>query len=196
MAMRNRRSMLALAGVVMLMAGAAWASVPLYDWFCRVTGFGGATVAADTVPDSILERTVLVRFDASLERNMPWKFRPAEREIEVRLGESVIMHYEASNPTSQPIAGTASFNVFPFTAGGYFVKLDCFCFQEQVLQPGETVLMPVNFYIDPEIIDHPEAGAAATITLSYTFHRTEMPEEVAAADTPALTGQTYAFEGV
>jgi cytochrome c oxidase assembly protein subunit 11 len=175
----NTRTAAQAVGVVLFMGSLAWASVPFYDWFCRVTGFGGATGVAEAAPDTILERTVTVRFDGSLERGMPWTFKPVERTMEVRLGEVGLAFYEAHNPTDQPIAGTASYNVAPYAAGGYFTKIDCFCFEMQVLQPGETVLMPVTFYVDPAIVDDAEAGHLTNITLSYTFHQTELPEEQA-----------------
>jgi cytochrome c oxidase assembly protein subunit 11 len=175
---KNRTAAQAV-GVVLFMGSLAWASVPFYDWFCRVTGFGGATGVADAPPETILDRTVTVRFDGSLERGMPWTFKPVERTMELRLGEVGLAFYEAHNPTDRPIAGTASYNVSPYSAGGYFTKIDCFCFEMQVLQPGETVLMPVTFYVDPSIVDDPEAGELQHITLSYTFHQTEMPEEQA-----------------
>ncbi len=174
---RNKQTLLTLIGVVMLMGGAAWASVPLYDWFCRVTGFGGATVRAESVSGESLERTMKVRFDASRGRDMPWNFRAVEREIELKIGESALAFYEAHNPTKFPVAGAASFNVYPFSVGGYFVKIDCFCFEEQLLQPGERVQMPVSFYIDPEIVNDPETRSLRSITLSYTFHRIELPHE-------------------
>ena len=174
---RNKQTLLTLIGVVMLMGGAAWASVPLYDWFCRVTGFGGATVRAESVSGESLERTMKVRFDASRGRDMPWNFRAVEREIELKIGESALAFYEAHNPTKFPVAGAASFNVYPFSAGGYFVKIDCFCFEEQLLQSGERVQMPVSFYIDPEIVNDPETRSLRSITLSYTFHRIELPHE-------------------
>ena len=174
---RNKQTLLTLIGVVMLMGGAAWASVPLYNWFCRVTGFGGATVRAESVSGESLERTMKVRFDASRGRDMPWNFRAVEREIELKIGESALAFYEAHNPTKFPVAGAASFNVYPFSAGGYFVKIDCFCFEEQLLQSGERVQMPVSFYIDPEIVNDPETRSLRSITLSYTFHRIELPHE-------------------
>ena len=167
-------------GVVLFMGALAWASVPLYDWFCRVTGFGGATGVAEVAPDDILDRTITVRFDGSLERDMPWEFKPVERTMDIRIGETGLAFYEATSPTDRPIAGTASYNVAPFSAGGYFTKIDCFCFEMQVLQPGETVLMPVTFYVDPEIVEDPEARYLNQITLSYTFHETDLPEEQAA----------------
>jgi cytochrome c oxidase assembly protein subunit 11 len=174
-------------GVVLVMGSLAWASVPFYDWFCRVTGFGGTTGVSEAAPDTILDRTIVVRFDGSLEKGMPWTFRPVERTMEVRLGEVGLAFYEAHNPTDRPIAGTASYNVAPFSAGGYFQKIDCFCFEMQVLQPGETVLMPVTFYVDPAIVDDREARYLERITLSYTFHVTDLPEEQASlAPAPAI----------
>ncbi len=167
-------------GVVLVMGALAWASVRFYDWFCRVTGFGGATGVAETGSDVILDQTIKVRFDATLDRGMPWTFRPAQREIEIRLGETGLAFYEAHNPTDRPVAGTASYNVAPFEAGGFFTKIDCFCFEMQVLQPGETVLMPVSFYVDPDIATDRDAKYVHRITLSYTFYETDLPEEQAA----------------
>ena len=162
-------------GVVVLMGGLAWASVPFYDWFCRVTGFGGTTGVASAGSDTVVDQIVTVRFDGSLERGMPWEFRPAGRTMDIKLGETGLAFYEAHNPTDKPIAGSASFNLFPYEAGGYFVKIDCFCFQEQVLQPGETVQMPVSFFVDPEMLDDRDAKHVRRITLSYTFHEIELP---------------------
>lgn len=158
------------------MGAMSFASVPLYDWFCRVTGYGGATATAASESAVVLDQTMEIRFDASLGRGMPWEFRPLERTMTVRIGETGLAFYEAYNPLGVPVAGTASYNVAPFSAGGYFTKIDCFCFQEQTLQPGERVEMPVSFYVDPEILDDPEARRLKTITLSYTFHETELPE--------------------
>lgn len=172
----ERKTLLSLVGVVLTMGSLGWASVPLYDWFCRVTGYGGTTATATVAPDDILDRTVTVRFDASRERGMPWAFTPMQREMEVRIGETGLAFYEAHNPTNRPVAGQASYNVAPFAAGGYFTKIDCFCFQEQLLMPGETVQMPVTFYVDPEIIDDPEGKFVHTITLSYTFYEIDADE--------------------
>lgn len=168
-----------MVGVVILMGSLSWAAVPFYDWFCRVTGFGGVTAVADAGSDVVLDRKMLVRFDASKERGMPWEFKPMQHEMEIRLGETGLAFYEAYNPTDRAVAGTASYNVAPFAAGGFFTKIDCFCFEEQVLQPGERVTMPVTFYVDPEIIEDREAKYVNAITLSYTFHETELPEELA-----------------
>jgi len=180
-----QRTLATTVGVVLLMGSLAWASVPFYDWFCRVTGFGGTTGVSEVAPDDILDKTIRVRFDSSVERGMPWDFKPVERTMEVRIGETGLAFYEATNPTDRPIAGSASYNVVPYSAGGYFSKIDCFCFEMQVLQPGETVLMPVTFYVDPEIVDDPEAKYLHQITLSYTFHEIDLPEEQAALE-PAL----------
>jgi len=159
------------------MGGLAWASVPFYDWFCRVTGFGGATNVAEVGSDVILEQTIKVRFDASLERDMPWTFKPEVREMEIRIGETGLAFYEAHNPLDVPIAGQAAYNVTPYEAGVFFDKIECFCFTEQVLMPGETVMMPVSFFVDPAIVDDREGKHVHTITLSYTFYQIDLPEE-------------------
>jgi cytochrome c oxidase assembly protein subunit 11 len=183
----NARVVTRLLGVIVLMGGLAWASVPLYDWFCRVTGFGGTTQVAETESDRVVDETIRVRFDASRARDMPWEFRAVQPHMDIRIGETGLAFYEAYNPTDEPVAGTASFNVAPFETGGYFVKIACFCFEMQVLEPGERVEMPVTFYVDPEILDDPEARGTPAITLSYTFHVTEMPEDYAALDAAAGT---------
>lgn len=168
--------------VVVFMGGLAWASVPFYDWFCRVTGFGGATDVAETGSDDILDQTISVRFDASLERDMPWEFRPVEREMTLRIGETGLAFYEAYNPTNRPIAGSASYNVTPYEAGGFFYKIQCFCFEEQVLEPGERVEMPVTFFVDPELVTDRDAKFVHTITLSYTFYEIDLPDGYASIE--------------
>ena len=173
----NAKIAAGLVGVVLTMGSLSFAAVPLYDWFCRVTGYGGATAVAEQGADRVLDQTVTVRFDASLDRGMAWEFKPADRAVEIKIGETGLAFYEAYNPTDRPIAGSASYNVAPYSAGNFFTKIDCFCFQMQVLQPGERVQMPVTFYVDPEIVEHAEARFAHTITLSYTFYETELPEE-------------------
>ncbi len=180
----NLRTLGALSGVVVGMVGMAFAAVPLYDLFCRVTGFGGTTMVAESASDTVLDRTIKVRFDAST-LDMPWKFKPQQRQIELRIGEQGLAFYEAHNPTDRPITGTASYNVAPYSVGAYFAKLECFCFIEQTLQPGETVVMPVSFYVDPAIVEDREAGRVPVITLSYTFHETPDSRRLAAA--PAAT---------
>ncbi len=167
-------------GVVLLMGGLAWASVPFYDWFCRVTGFGGTPGISEVASTEVLDQTIKVRFDASLDANMPWEFTPVERVMELRIGETGLAFYEAYNPTNRPVAGSASYNVAPYEAGGFFSKVQCFCFEEQVLQPGERVMMPVSFYVDPEIATDRDAKYVHTITLSYTFYEIDLPEGQAA----------------
>lgn len=177
----KRRTAVSLVAVVATMAGLAWAAVPLYDWFCRVTGYGGETNTADSGSAEVLDRTITVRFDASTERDMPWQFKPVDREMTLRIGETGLAFYEAYNPTDRPVAGTASYNVTPFSAGGFFTKIDCFCFEMQVLEPGERVQMPVTFYVDPEITTDREGKFVHTITLSYTFYETDLPQDRRAA---------------
>jgi cytochrome c oxidase assembly protein subunit 11 len=174
-----QRTVATTLGVVFVMGSLGFLSVPLYDLFCRVTGFGGVTQESDTASDTILDQTIKVRFDATLDSGMPWTFKPVQREMELRIGETGLAFYEAHNPTDRPVAGTASYNVFPYEAGGYFTKIECFCFTEQVLQPGETVQMPVTFYVDPEIVEDRDAKHVQTITLGYTFYETDLPVEQA-----------------
>ena len=180
-----KRTLVQLVAVVITMGSLSFAAVPFYDWFCRVTGFGGTTAVADSGSDVILDRTVKVRFDASLEQGMPWTFKPVVPSMEIRIGETGLAFYEAHNPTDRPVAGTASYNVFPYAAGGYFTQIECFCFTEQVLAPGETVQMPVTFYVDPEMVEDVEGQFVHEIVLSYTFHETPLPEQQAALQTPA-----------
>ena len=177
-----QKTVVQLVGVVVVMGALAWASVPFYSWFCRVTGFGGTTDVAETGSDVILEETIKIRFSASLEKDMPWEFKPAQNVMEVRIGETGLAFYEAYNPTDKPVAGSASYNVAPYEAGGFFTKIDCFCFTEQVLQPGERVMMPVTFYVDPEITTDREGQHVSRTTLAYTFHQIDLPEELAALD--------------
>lgn len=164
---------------MLIMASLAWASVPLYDWFCRTTGFGGVTQTSKTESDIILDQTIKVRFDASLERGMPWEFKPVTREIEINIGATGLAFYEVYNPTNRPVVGTASYNVTPYDAGAYFTKIACFCFENQALAAGERLQMPVSFYVDPEILNDRDAKYAKVITLSYTFYETEASEETA-----------------
>ncbi len=185
-----RKTVAQTVGLVLLMGGLAWASVPFYDWFCRVTGFGGVTGVSDVAPDDVLDDTITVRFDGSLNNRMAWEFKPVEREMEVRIGETGLAFYEAYNPTDRPIAGSASYNVTPYQAGGFFNKIQCFCFEEQVLAPGERVQMPVTFYVDPEIVEDRDGKYIHTITLSYTFYEIDLPEDYAAAQDSATSSGT------
>lgn len=175
----KQRTLVQLVGVIVVMGSLAWASVPLYDLFCRVTGWGGATGVADAAMDQPLEQTITVRFDASREPGLSVDVRPVETHMTLRIGEEGLAFYEAHNTTDRAVATTASYNVAPFAAGSFFSKIQCFCFEIQVLQPGERVMMPVSFFVEPEIVDDPDARFAKTITLSYTFYETDLPEDYA-----------------
>lgn len=175
----NRRMGLALAGVVAGMVGLSFAAVPLYSLFCQVTGYGGTTQVAEQVPDEPLERTIKVRFNADINPGLPWRFQPEQREVEVKIGEPALVFYSAHNLSARETKGTAVFNVTPLKSGQYFQKVDCFCFTEQTLKPGERIDMGVSFYIDPSIVEDASMDSVETITLSYTFFKDleEMPEE-------------------
>ena len=175
------KTVLQLVGVVVFMGAMAWASVPFYNWFCKVTGFGGTTNVAEGPAGAILDRTVKVRFDASVNRGFPWEFKPMQTEMTLRIGEEGMAFYEAYNPTDRPIAGQAAYNVYPYEAGAYFDKIECFCFTEQVLMPGERVEMPVNFFVDPEMVNDRDAKYVKHITLSYTFFEIDLPDATQAA---------------
>ncbi|SES13921.1 cytochrome c oxidase assembly protein subunit 11 [Tranquillimonas rosea] len=183
-----QKTALQMVGVATFMGAMGFAAVPLYDLFCRVTGYGGAPGTATAASADVLDQTIKVRFDASRERGMPWEFTPQQREMELKIGETGLAFYEAYNPTDRVVAGQASYNVAPFDAGGFFSKIDCFCFTQQVLQPGERVQMPVTFFVDPEIVDDRDAKFVNTITLSYTFYEIDVPETEQAALAPAGSG--------
>ena len=175
---RNRRLALGLAAVVPLMLAMSYAAVPLYDWFCRVTGYGGTTGVAAGPAAAVSDRWVTVSFDANAAPGMAWQFRPKQPSMRLRLGETGLAFYEAHNPTGRTLAGQAAFNVVPFAAGPYFDKIACFCFEMQVLGPGETVDMPVSFFVDPALLDDVEARDVTGITLSYTMFPADLPEAV------------------
>ncbi|RNF35171.1 cytochrome c oxidase assembly protein [Paracoccus methylarcula] len=175
---RESRTALSLVGVVLTMGALAWAAVPFYNWFCSVTGFGGTTQVSTAAPDEVLEEVVRVRFDANVDEDLGWTFRPMQTRMDVQIGENAMAYYEAVNTTDETITGTASYNVAPEVAGYYFSKIQCFCFTEQTLKPGERVEMPVNFYVDPELLEDRDASWVRDITLSYTFHRTEPKQAV------------------
>ena len=171
MSRKNRTALLAVL-LVFGMTGLAFASVPLYRLFCQVTGFDGTTMRAaeDAAPGAVAGASVAVHFDANVARALPWQFK-AERTVEtVAIGERDMAFYTARNLSARPVTGTATFNVTPVKAGQYFTKIQCFCFTEQTLKPGEEVRMPVIFYVDPKILDDPDARRISEITLSYTFY--------------------------
>jgi cytochrome c oxidase assembly protein subunit 11 len=160
-----------LFGVVGGMVGLSFASVPLYRLFCQVTGYGGTpNTESVAVPATVSDHVVTVRFDANVNSALPWRFKPGQREVRVRLGEEALIHYTAVNLSDAPITGTATFNVAPYKAAQYFSKIECFCFTEQRLLPGEEVAMPVTFYVDPALLDDVDARDVKVITLSYTFY--------------------------
>lgn len=167
---QHRTTALLLAGLVAGMVGLAYAAVPLYQLFCQVTGYGGTTQTADVAPAAVLDRDVTVRFDANTNRGLDWEFKPVQVSQTIKIGETGLAFYQATNLSDQPLVGTATFNVTPQAAGYYFSKIDCFCFTEQRLEPGQTIDMPVTYFVDPEIADDPDLDSISTITLSYTFY--------------------------
>lgn len=177
----NRVIAVACVSFFACMVGAAYASVPLYRMFCQVTGYGGTTQRVEQYSDTILDQTVKVRFDANVSNGLPWDFKPVQREVEIRIGETALIKYEAINKFDQPTYGRATFNVSPGRAGAYFNKVECFCFTDTTLAPGEDLEMPVMFFVDPDIVKDPDLKGVKTITLSYTFFPIEKPQPVAAA---------------
>ena len=171
--------------VVVFMIGASYAAVPFYDWFCRATGFNGTTQVATSAPaEGPLARRISVRFDANVGPGLPWKFEPEQNEIEVRIGEVVTVFYTVTNQAARATTGVAAYNVAPLTVGAYFQKINCFCFTEQTMDPGEKREMPVVFYVDPALAKDSENDGLNTITLSYTFYpvREVAPKPVAAGE--------------
>ncbi len=189
LARRNRTIALALGAFFFSMIGVAYAAVPLYELFCQVTGYGGTTQRVEQYSDRILDRTVTVRFDANTSSGLPWEFKPVQREITMPIGETVQVGYTAKNLARTPTAGRAAFNVTPQIAGAYFMKVECFCFTDTTLKPGEQIDMPVVFYVDPAIVDTPELKNVRTITLSYTFYPNEAAAPLAAAASGSQTEQ-------
>lgn len=179
---KNRRVGLMAAAGALAMLGAGYASVPLYRLFCQVTGYGGTTQRADAAKVAAVKvaaKTIRVRFDANVAPGMPWQFKPEQITQDMKIGERKLATFEAHNLSGRPITGSASFNVSPDQAGKYFNKIQCFCFTQQKLMPGQDVRMPVIYYVDPAILDDPGANNIEEITLSYTF--SETPESAAAA---------------
>lgn len=179
----NRTVALACVSFFVCMVGAAYASVPLYRIFCQVTGYGGTTQRVEQYSDTVLDQTIKVRFDANTANGLPWDFKPVEREVTIRIGETKLVQYEAKNLFSEPSYGRASFNVSPGRAGAYFNKVECFCFTDTTLEPGADMEMPVVFFVDPEIVNDPDLKDVKTITLSYTFFPIDKPKPVASVKT-------------
>lgn len=178
--LNNRLVALALVAFFAGMVGMAYAAVPLYRVFCQVTGYGGTTQRATQYSSKVLDQKITVRFDANVS-GLPWEFGPEQREITMPIGETVQVAFRAKNLAATATSGRAIFNVTPQVAGAYFMKVECFCFTDNTLKPGEQIDMPVVFYVDPAIVDAPETKHIRTLTLSYTFYPTETDKPVAQA---------------
>lgn len=183
----NRRVAVACVAFFASMVGMAYAAVPLYEMFCQITGYGGTTQRVEQYSQTVLDRDIKVRFDANVSGGLPWDFKPVSRDVTLKIGETTQVSYSAKNTFSQPTSGRASFNVTPQMAGAYFMKVECFCFTDTELQPGEDMDMPVVFYVDPEIVNVPELKNIGTITLSYTFFPLDHAKPLEAAAAPAGT---------
>lgn len=175
---RNRRPLqrdtlvaAACGAVVAVMVGASFAAVPFYNWFCRTTGFGGTTQVAHAAPGQVLGRSLTIRFDSNVMPGLPWSFLPEQNKINLRIGEVATVHYKVVNRAARAITAQAGYNVSPPTVGAYFTKINCFCFTQQTLGPGETREMTVVFYVDPAIVKDHDQDHLNAITLSYTFYR-------------------------
>lgn len=189
----NVRVVTMCLGMVLGMGGLAYASVPLYELFCQVTGFGGTTqVAKSTDGIQVIDRDVKVRFDANTDSALQWDFKPEVREVDIKMGETMVVNYTAENLSDEPIVGMATFNVTPQAAGVFFNKIECFCFTDTYVEPGETLQMPVTFFVDPDMDKEQVMKAINTITLSYTFYESETdPTEISSyndQDTDVETG--------
>lgn len=187
---KNKRVALICLSMFAGMLGLAYASVPLYDLFCRVTGYGGTTQRVEAVDGvAVSDRKVTVRFDANTANDLNWSFKPQEQAVTVQLGQKVTINYIAENKSDHPISGMATFNVTPQATGSFFNKIECFCFTDTRLEPGEKMVMPVLFYVDPEMDLEEELKKLSTITLSYTFFESEpKPEEIAAGKSAVRSG--------
>jgi cytochrome c oxidase assembly protein subunit 11 len=191
-AARNAKTALGLSLVVCAMIGLSFASVPLYRIFCQVTGYGGTTQVAGSVPETVSERRITVRFNADVNPQLPWSFEPIDRAVTLRVGEPGLAFFRAVNLTDRPTSGTATFNVTPLKAGQYFDKTQCFCFDEQHLAAGESAEMGVSFFIDPAILEDRNLDDVKTITLSYTFFRSLDDDEGVGETATDGTGQSPA----
>ena len=178
----NKLVAVSLAGFVAFMVGLSFAAVPLYRMFCAATGFAGTPQRAAAGPIEVHPETVTVRFDANVAPNLPWSFQAVQSQLTLHIGETKLAFFRATNRSSETVTGSAVFNVSPSAMGQYFTKIQCFCFTEQTLKPGETVEMPVSFFIGPAVLEDSEANTAGGITLSYTFYRVQKPASAPRAD--------------
>jgi cytochrome c oxidase assembly protein subunit 11 len=179
---KNRKVAAMSALLVAGMVGLAYASVPLYRMFCQVTGFGGTTQRAESAPEKAIDRRMTILFDANTAGSLPWTFEPVQRSLEVKVGEENFAYYRATNNSDHAVTGSAVFNVTPDTTGAYFNKIQCFCFTEQTLKAGESVEMPVSFFVDPAIVEDHGLDKVTTITLSYTFYPAGEPDTLSSAE--------------
>ncbi len=187
---RNGRFLIGFGVLAIAMVGAAYASVPLYNIFCKVTGYGGTTQTAEVGADKVLDRMMTVRFDASIANGLDWEFRPLQLKQTIHIGENSLAKFRAVNNSDHPITGQASYNITPQKAGLYFVKLECFCFTEQTLQPGESIDMPVIYFISPDIADEHNLDDIKTVTLSYTFFEKDKKKPLKSAQLPKANGKS------
>jgi cytochrome c oxidase assembly protein subunit 11 len=193
---RHRAVAIWCAVLVVAMVGAAYAAVPLYRLFCQVTGFDGTPRIATKPSDTVLDKTITIRFDANVAPGLPWRFEPVQTTTKVKIGENALAFYRATNTSDRPVRGMATFNVFPEQVAPFFNKLQCFCFTEQLLQPGESLEMPVSFFVDPQITGDKDAHAVTHVTLSYTFYPVAAPKPgVAGKDGGPATPQAVPRNG-
>lgn len=182
----NRKVVLwCVAGLAMMSALTA-ASPTLYSIFCQVTGYGGTTQRADAAPGQVLDRVMTVRFDANVSPKLPWKFEPLQQTLDIKVGDTALAFYRATNMSDRPLTGTAAFNVAPTSMGLFFSKIECFCFKEQTLQPGQSIEMPVTFYIDPKVVEDADARQLENVTLSYVFYPVEHAAAASKQDAPKI----------
>ena len=186
-ARRHRNVAVTCAFVVVSMVGLSFAAVPLYRLYCQVTGYAGTTQKAEKSSDVVLDRAITMHFDANVAKDLAWRFEPVKRTMDIKIGETVLAFYRATNTSDEPLTGTAVFNVTPEAAGIHFNKIECFCFTEQTLEPGQTVDMPVSFFVDPAIVDDSDANYLSELTLSYTFYRKDAPVQNTGQSSSSVT---------
>ena len=186
-ARRHRNVAVTCAFVVVSMVGLSFAAVPLYRLYCQVTGYAGTTQKAEKSSDVVLDRAITMHFDANVAQDLAWRFEPVKRTMDIKIGETVLAFYRATNTSDEPLTGTAVFNVTPEAAGIHFNKIECFCFTEQTLEPGQTVDMPVSFFVDPAIVDDSDANYLSELTLSYTFYRKDAPVQNTGQSSSSVT---------
>jgi len=184
----NRRAVLACLAALGVMSAITAASPTLYTMFCKATGYNGTTQRAQTNGNKIVDRTITVRFDSNVAQGLPWKFEPEVTKMDVKIGETGLAFFRATNNSDKPVRGQAIYNVTPEILGAYFNKIQCFCFTEQTLQPHQTVEMPVTFFLDPKMVEDPDAVRLSEVTLSYVFYPVDRPASTADAAPPAKNG--------